>query len=91
MTRLLVSHAEGWGAEPELELDLVLEGDIEGQHWTGRPTDDSAQPPPTFVEGPVVVTLLDGAHEGRRADAWAKAEAQGVMLVGASPFVAMEA
>ena len=90
--KVRVSRSDGAEADPELELEMEVSGDPTGEWWSARTAADAKGPPGSFVEGPVVVTLLDGDDEGSRADAWARPArggAEGVfVLEGSTPFVA---
>jgi hypothetical protein len=88
MPKLRVSHADGADAQPEIELDFELEGDLGTADWRARSSGEAPSPVDGSVFGPVVVTVLDGANQGSRADAQAEASAEGVIsLAGETPFV----
>jgi hypothetical protein len=90
--KVRVSTSDGAEAGPELELEMDVSGDPTGEWWTARTAPDAERPPGSFVEGPVVVTLLAGDDEGSRADAWARPGRGGdegvIVLEGSTPFVA---
>ena len=93
MTRLLMSHAAGYDGSSydgssALELEFHLDGDTATEAWSGRMAPDNPQPPDGFVDGPVVVTVLDGPEAGRRADAEIHRAGTCIEVVGISAFTA---
>lgn len=86
MTKLRVSHGDGHEPGPELELDARFEGgEPQDDAWVARaPTAPGL--PDGVVDGPVVVTVLDGPHAGERAEGVVDAAGDELVLRGTSGF-----
>jgi hypothetical protein len=84
---LLLCHGEGAEADPQLELEVVLVGDLSTAAWKAVTVLGHSVPPSQCIDGPVVVTITSGPHVGERADAWAQSDRHcGVAITGVSRF-----
>jgi hypothetical protein len=91
VVHLVISHGDGAEADPQLELDVVLVGDLNTTEWAAVTVLRHSVPPSICIDGPVVATIVSGPHEGERADAWARSDRHcGVSVTGVSRFSGYE-
>ncbi len=87
VVHLVISHGDGAEADPQLELDVVLVGDLGTHGWKALTVRRHSVPPSLCIDGPVVATIASGPHAGERADAWAQSDRHcGVAVTGISRF-----
>jgi hypothetical protein len=87
VVHLVISHGDGAEADPQLELEAVLVGDLATPAWRALTVLRHSVPPSLCIDGPVVVTIASGPHAGERADAWAQSDRHcGVAVTGVSAF-----
>ncbi len=87
VVHLVLSHGDGAEADPQLELEVVLVGDLATTDWRAITVMRHSVPPSLCIDGPVVATIASGPHSGERADGWAQSDRHcGVAVTGTSPF-----
>lgn len=91
VVHLVLSHGDGAEADPQLELEVVLVGDLNTKEWKALTVRRHSVPPSLCIDGPVVATIASGPHAGKRADAWALSGRHcGVAVTGVSRFCGYE-
>jgi hypothetical protein len=87
VVHLVLSHGDGAEADPQLELEVVLVGDLATPEWRALTVLRHSVPPSLCIDGPVVATIANGPRAGERADAWAQSDRHcGVAVTGVSAF-----
>ncbi|MGZ4689689.1 MAG: hypothetical protein ACXVKA_06480 [Acidimicrobiia bacterium] len=87
VVHLVISHGDGAEADPQLELEVVLFGNLGTTAWRAVTVRQHSVPPSLCIDGPVVATIASGPHSGERADGWAQSDRHcGVAVTGVSPF-----
>jgi hypothetical protein len=87
VVHLVISHGDGAEADPQLELEVVLVGDLATTQWRAVTILRHSVPPSLCIDGPVVATIASGPHMGERADGWAQSDRHfGVAVTGVSRF-----
>lgn len=87
VVHLVISHGDGAEADPQLELEVVLVGDLTTREWRAITVLRHSVPPSLCIDGPVVATIVSGPRTGERADGWARSDRHcGVAVTGVSPF-----